>query len=76
MQQPTNAQVVKAMLKVFLALMGIGYIVGVIVAIVIEVGQVSEPSEFTWWDAISVSLMFLAFHWSIEWIKDLFKDDD
>lgn len=74
--RPTNGQVVRAVLKVVLAFIGIGYIISIIIGIVTQVGHTSEPSEFTVWDAVSVAFIFLAFHFSIQWIKNLFKEDD
>ena len=74
--RPTNAQVLRAVLKIVLALIGAGYLVSIIIGITLGIGHTAEPSEFTWWDAVSVLFMFLAFHWSIEWIKDLFKEDE
>jgi hypothetical protein len=62
-------------LTVFLALIGTGYIIYVIVSGVSLVGTTLEPTYLTWWSFGNFMLFLLSFHWSIEWIKNLFKDE-
>jgi len=60
-------------LKGFFGAVGVGYIITLAISLLTIIGTTSKPSEVTWLDAGNIVLAFLAFHWSIDWIKGMFK---
>ena len=62
-------------IKIFFALLGTIYLVFVIVGAIAIVGTSNEPTTYTWWSVVSTFMFIISCHISIEWIKDLFRDE-
>ena len=62
-------------IKIFLALVGSGYLLFLLASLVSLIGTVSKPTTYDWWNVIDVSLLIISSHVSINWIKRLFSND-
>lgn len=62
-------------IKIFFAVIGTLFLTSIIVGLVSTIGTTSKPNVFDCWSLINVVMFILACHISIEWIKDLFRDE-
>lgn len=59
-------------LSAVLGVIGIVFISYTIISALQNIGKTSEPSEFTLLSFFKVFLVLMAWHWAIEWIKEMF----